>query len=193
MTWLIAVDESGDTGSNSRYFTMAAIVTPRSRHLLSVAKTIPKISGEFKFYKSSSDRIETVLNAFSKCVVNVVYITVDKYDYNGKFYGLHGVELYSSVLEELLMESMGFITGHDVNLIIDDNSFISLKSLRRLAESCSSKCMCNVKRCEKVVSHHETCVQIADVVVGSIHRSYENGESKFIEIIKERVSIARKP
>lgn len=187
MTWLIAIDESGDTGSGSRFFTMAAIIVSHERQLLPAIKAIPSGPKEFKFYNSLPERIEPVLCALSGCCVDIVYVVADKHDYRSEYYGLYGNALYSSVLEDLMIRSMHCASGHDVDLEVDDNSFMTLGSMKELAMSCSSRCGCNLKKCNKVISHHNKNVQIADLVVGSIHRSYENGESRFISMIEKKI------
>lgn len=98
MTWLIAIDESGDTGSGSRFFMMAAIIVSHRRQLLPAIKAIPSGPKEFKFYNSLPERIEPVLCAFSGCCVDIVYVVADKHDYRSEYYGLYGNVLYSSVL-----------------------------------------------------------------------------------------------
>ena len=57
MTWLIAIDESGDLGRDSRFFTIAAIVVRRVRSLDPVFKKIPTKREESKFHNSTEQEI----------------------------------------------------------------------------------------------------------------------------------------
>lgn len=192
MTWMIASDESGDTGRDSRFFTMAAVISMRPRYLLSAAKPIPQGDSEFKFYKAFEELVKSILREVADSQVSIVYVTVDKYDHTSRFYGMHGNLLYSSVLRELMKTAMEATSGHDVNVFVDGSSFITIRELKELVSVVSDEYKCNVKKCEKSVSHLSRCVQIADLVVGAIQRYYENGESDFINIIMKKVSVARK-
>ena len=51
---------------------------------------------------------------------------------------------------------------------------------------------CNLKKCDKVTSHQNRCVQIADYVAGAINRNYEDGDPHYMDVIREKISIARK-
>lgn len=192
MTWLVAIDESGDTGGDSRYFTMAAVMVPRSRNLLAASKLIPNDVREFKFYRGSSDDIRRILSAVSDSTARVVYVTVDKHDYSGSFYGMFGKALYKGVLAELMKSVLAEIAGHDTNIMVDESSFITVTELKTMAEKLSTGAGCNVKRCEKAKSHHNKCIQIADLVAGSIQRSLEYGDESFVEGIRIKISVARK-
>ena len=192
MTWLIAIDESGDTGKDSRFFTMAAVIAMRTRHLLPAVKAIPTGVREFKIYLASSDDVVEVLRVMAECPVNIVYVTVDKHDYKSKYYGMYGNRLYSAALQELLQSVMQTLRGHDINVFVDDSSFITLSELKFMTDVISRQSGCRVKRCEKAVSHHNKCIQIADLVVGAVQRYLEYEEVSFIDTIAKKISVARK-
>lgn len=50
----------------------------------------------------------------------------------------------------------------------------------------------NLKKCDKVTSHQNKCVQIADYVAGAINRNFEDDDSHYMDAIREKISIARK-
>ena len=192
MTWAISIDESGNLGKDSRYFVMAATVVIRQRHLLSVSKKIPRQREESKFYNSTEEEIMEVLNELSMSNVRIVYVVVDKYDYTGRFYGLHGNSLYEAVLRELLAEAFATVKGGDANVFLDRSSFVTLSSFRTIAGEIAASAGCNLKKCDKVTSHQNRCVQIADYVAGAINRNYEDGDPHYMDVIRENISIARK-
>lgn len=192
MTWAISIDESGNLGKDSRYFVMAATAVMRQRHLLSVSKKIPRQREESKFYNSTEEEIMEVLNELSISNVHIVYVVVDKYDYTGRFYGLHGNGLYEAVLRELLAEALSMVKGGDANVFLDRSSFVTLGSFRTIAGEIAASAGCNLKKCDKVTSHQNRCVQIADYVAGAINRNYEDGDPHYMDVIREKISIARK-
>lgn len=192
MTWAVSIDESGNLGKDSRFFVMDATVVMRRRNLLTVSKTVPRHRDESKFYNSTDEEIVAVLSELSRSNVRIVYVSVDKYDHTGPYYGFHGNRLYEDVLRDLLQDVFDMIGQGDVVVFIDRSSFIDLKSLRSIAEEISTSRGCNLKRCDKVTSHQNRCVQIADYVAGAINRYYENDDGHYLTTIKEKVSVARK-
>ena len=192
MTWLVSIDESGNLGKDARFFVMAAVVTVRSRLLSSAVKKIPKKSEESKFYNCTDNQIMEVLRELSTCNMSIVYVVVDKHDYKGRYYGLHGNRLYEAVLSELLTETFAILRKSDVNVLLDRSPFISLITLRNLAMNAARSEGCNIMKCDKMTSHQSPCVQIADFVAGAINRNYEDGDSRFMDIIRKKISVARR-
>lgn len=192
ITWAISIDESGNLGKYSRYFVMAATVVMRQRYLLSVSKKIPKHRDESKFYNSTEEEIMEILRELAMSNVGIIYVVVDKYDYTGKFYGMHGNSLYEAVLRELLVDTFTFVNSGDVNVFLDRSSFLTLNSFRAIAGEIALSVGCNLKKCDKVTSHQNKCVQIADYVAGAISRNYEDNDPHYLDVIKEKISFARK-
>lgn len=192
MTWLIAIDESGDLGSDSRFFSMAAIVTRRVRSLDPVFKKIPNHDDESKFHNSSEQEIVGILSSLIATDSQIVYITVDKHDYTSPYYGMKGNKLYGAVLRDLLDRSLASISGHDTTVFVDRSRFISLGELQSMAKELSVQHRCALKKCEKHTSHQNKCIQVADYVVGAINRHYENDDERFVSLLSQKISFARK-
>ena len=192
MTWLIAIDESGNLGPDSRFFSMAAVITRRVRTLDPVFKKIPIKRNESKFYNSTEPEIFEVLSSLMETEAEIVYVTVDKHDYTSPYYDLRGNKLYCSVLQDLLYKSLRSISGHDVTIFLDRSRFISLNELQSLARELSSIHYCNLIKCEKHTSHQNKCIQVADYVVGAINRYYENDDKRFAQLLSKKISFARK-
>jgi len=189
---MIAIDESGDLGKDSRFFTMAALVTIRSRNLISASKAISKRSDDPKFYNSTDDEIFTVLDSVSQSNVELFYVTVDKHNYSGKYYGLYGNILYVAVLKELLDDILNRLSKRDARVMLDDCSFITASDFKILVESIARKNNCNIIKCEKKPSQQSKCIQIVDYIVGSIWRLYERSNPIYLNKLAEKVSVARK-
>ena len=61
-----------------------------------------------------------------------------------------------------------------------------------MARELSSSHNCTLIRCEKQISHQNKCIRVADYVVGAISRYYENGDVRFVSLLSEKISFARK-
>lgn len=148
---------------------------------------IPRYRNESKFYNSTNDEIINILEALSSTDTSIAIMIVDKHDYNSHYYGKYGNELYHMTLNELLKKSFEFIGPHDVCFLIDRSTFISLDDLRHTAYQLSLSYGCNLLRCEKVTSHQNKCIQLADYVAGSFFVNLEYGDDSFSTIIERKV------
>jgi len=188
LTGLIAIDESGDLGQRgSRHFVIAALVTSRSRHLLGAYKAIPRDGREIKFYDSSFEERIRVLTEVARADVKIVYLCIDKEKQDESYKS--GNALYRFALEEVIRCALAESINKDVNVRIDENSFIKRKDLEEIVSTVSKEFGKNVKGCSKVSS--ERCVRIADYVAGSVWARYEREIREYYDIIKEKVSVAR--
>lgn len=98
-----------------------------------------------------------VLEEVSRCNVSIVYVVVDKYDYSGKYYGIHGNDLYEAVLSDLLSEAFSIVNKGDANVFLDRSSFVTLGSFRAIAKEIAIAKSRNLKKCDKVTSHQNAC------------------------------------
>ena len=187
MTWVISIDESGNLGHSSRFFVMSAVIVMRPRHLLNVSKLIPKYKSESKFYNSTDDEICQILKEFNHSSARVVYVVVDKYDHTSSWYGHYGNELYEMVFDKLMGLAFEEVEGSDSNVFLDRSTFLKLQQFRDIVNENASKHNCHVKKCEKVTSQQSKCIQIADYIAGTIYRYSENGDERFIGLIKEKI------
>ena len=190
MTGLIAIDESGDLGENgTRFFVMAAIVSGRSRRLLRTYKKIPVKEYESKFSNSSDEEREEVLNELTTTDTKIVYVCVDKNDHTEPYRS--GNTLYQKALETLMEHAMKALSSKDVNIVVDKSRFIKIDNMKETAGRIAEKIGKNVKRCDKVLSASNKCVQIVDYVAGAIWWEYEKNDSRFTDITRSKVSVAR--
>lgn len=191
MSWVVAIDESGNLGSSTRYFVMAAIIFRRPRVLSSAFAKIPVKKYESKFYNSTDAEISSILKEIGSTDVRIVASIVDKYDYKSRFYRLRGNELYKKVLQEVLDDVADQIPKSDVDLMIDRCRFINLEELRNISTLELSKSDCQLTKCEKRSSDQTPCIQIADYVVGAIYHKMRYNDDSFFKLIDEKVVVAR--
>lgn len=188
MSWLISIDESGNLGRDTRFFTMSAIIIRRANHLKSVHKIIPKTGIESKFYNTSEDVIASILKEFATCDVRIVYMAVDKHNYKSKYYGNN---LYKAVLSELLDSISDLLRHNDLRILLDRSSFISIKDAKNLAMNVLSRNRCTLISIDKKESEQSPCIQIADYIAGTVFRRYEYENQKLFGIIEKKIVVAR--
>jgi hypothetical protein len=190
MTGLIAIEESGDTGQGgTRFFVMVAIVTRRSRHLLSTSKKIPEKGYETNFKNSSDEERREVLTELANSDAQIVYLCIDKNDWEEPY--RHGNILYQKSLETLMECAMSVMSYKDVNIIVDESRFMKVYDMKNVSETISKRLGKNVKGCNKASSLSNKCIQIVDYVAGAIWTKHEKGITEFSDIIEEKISVAR--
>lgn len=192
MADLILVDESGDLGRNgTRFFIMTAIVTTRSRNLLATSKLLPQGRGEVKFHDSDDEsRIEIMRCLSLAPETQMVCACCEKKNQGDR--SLYGNELYEATLIDLLGCAMEVSRRRDISVIIDGNRFITNRRLREVTDSLGEIHHKNVKKCRKGISQNELCIQVADYVAGSVWTEYEKDDNRFSEIIREKMTVARR-
>ena len=192
MSWVISIDESGNLGRDTRFFTIAATIIRRPRHLKKVYEIIPKTGIESKYYNTSKDVIKTILEEFAKSDAKIAYVVVDKYNNKGVHYRKAGNNLYRAVLCELFSIIAGYLPKSELEIILDKNSFISLNDANNLANQMVKEQRCTVGRFEKKDSGQSPCLQIADYIAGAVFHHYEYDEKTPFDLIEQKVVVARK-
>lgn len=191
MTGVIAIDESGDLGPNgSMVFAMAAIVMLRTRHLLSVAKMIPNDGMEHKWGNTDDKTRRKMFTELSRCQFSIAYATLNK-DHPETGMRVFGNELYEIFIRQVLADAMAALPCRDVNVLVDRCRFITLERLREIAYEEAAKAGVNIKRCEKITSNQNRCIQIVDYIVGAARAEIED-DNDTIQLVSEKISVARR-
>jgi len=188
------IDESGDaglTGSSSSRFIIAAVVVMNESDAEVISKRInsfKKLKGlsehyEFKFSKTRKDIIKDLLRYLSNCEYQVFGVVFDKEKSDYKTYDRYS--LYNHVLIELL-KSLPFAS---VKIIIDgeagkDYQKSTATFLRRQLVG-----KIQIDGLKYANSHSFEELQLADVVAGSINRSFSNlADAKdYVDIINDKI------
>lgn len=169
---------------------MAAIVMMRSRHLMKVAKMIPDDGREHKWGNTDDSARRALFKEMVSCQFNVVYSVVNKNQPSSGVY-VYGNQLYEIFLRQVLADSMSALQCRDVNIIVDRSRFVTLDRLREIAQEEAVKADVNIKKCEKITSQQNKCIQIVDYVAGAVRSSMEHGDDT-LSILDEKISVARR-
>ncbi len=190
MTGLIVIDESGDLGSSgSRYFAMAALITFRARHLKSAHKLLPK-DYERKWYDSTPEERNEILDAMATCPFEATTCAIDKND-PGFERRIYGNELYAFMLRQILKDAISVRPCNDLNVYVDGSRFITEADVRGMILEEASLAGANVLDCGKKISSQMPCLQLVDYIAGGTRTMYEDGDRSLLKL-NGKISIARR-
>lgn len=181
---LVLIDESGDAGfklarGSTTHFVVAMVIfddfkeAERTSALIEAARITLRIKPEFKFNKCSAQVKDGFFAAVAGCKFAVHALVVDKSTIYSDYLRENKGRFYNFFVKSLLKHDSGALTGARVK--IDGSGDREFK--RELAaylkrESAEGK-IASVKFAE---SHRDNLIQLADMVVGAIARSYREGD-----------------
>lgn len=177
---LVLIDESGDAGfklarGSTQHFIVAMVIfddfkeAERASDIIEAARTTLRIRTEFKFNKCSGQVKDGFFAMVAPCKFTVRAIVVDKAKIYSENLREHKEMFYNFFVKSLLQHDHNALIGARVK--IDGSGDREFK--RELAaylkrESTGGKIV-SVKFVE---SHRDNLIQLADMVVGAIARSY---------------------
>lgn len=183
---LVFLDDSGDPGfklnkGSSRFFVIATVifVDELEAEKTSVAiKELRRSLGfpdytEFKFNKSRKAVREAFLRAVNKFDFKVRCLVVDKTLIRSAELRSNKNSFYSYAIKLVLGYSKGSILYAKVRIDGSGDRAFRRSFLGYLRRELNSRERKIIKNCKMVDSRGNTLVQLADMVAGSIRRSYE--------------------
>ena len=197
MTSIVSLDESGNMGSQDRYFVMSALIVKRSSDLIRAFKVIDGMSRkrrnktsavtEVKFSNSYPDERMQVLKTLSASSISIVYVAIDKKK-SRLYRDMRNCDLYRAAVIEIMPLIGKTLTTSDVVLNFDENRCIRMGDLAGLVIGGIPDR--NVKSVKKVDSKSDKAVQLADFISGSIREKYEHDDDRYLIAIEEKISMA---
>jgi hypothetical protein len=200
---LVFIDDSGDAGfkigkGSSEFFIISAVIfddnLEAERTAISIKELRRELFGrddvEFKFHKSKDENKKKFLEVVKKHNFRIRCLVVDKrLLYSPELRGDKN-SFYSYIIKTMLKYSNQTIL--DAKIRIDGSgdrvfrrSFVSY--LRRELNGNEKKI---VQNCKLVDSKSDVLIQLADMVAGAIHRSYQRDKTDsqvYKNIIKKRI------
>ena len=201
----IYLDESGDLGFNeqsSKHFVIAvlSIHNPKiienafKRYRKKLRKTPSKRNrkiGEFKFNNAPNNVKIDILNIISNTNVELGYVYVEKAHVYPELQEKR-IELYAYMCRVLMDKFLIESSDLTINLIVDRQF---AKKYRenfdrylgwKITELLDGLKVLNIAHND---SHQEPCLQAVDFVCGAIYRCYNQNDSKYFEILKNKCSV----
>ena len=192
----IYIDESGDLGSDSNYFVMAAIIVDDKvkldRIINKVRRTNKKELGKFNELKGTEAKPhikKKVLKNLNKIDYQAIIIVFDKKNKYKIDYKRDNNLLYN-ILSSKLAEEL-FITNK-TSIIIDKSK--NKEKHRQEFDNLFLPSLNNSKNYPISIDHEDSVkhkgLQIVDVISWSVYKSFEDENEEFINLIKN-ISIKR--
>lgn len=189
---LVFIDDSGDPGfklekGSTRFFVIATIIFKDELEAEKTAVAIKELRRslrlpddlEFKFNKSSRKTREEFLNTINRFDFKVRSLVIDKSLIRSQELKENKNSFYSYAIKLVLKHSGGCIL--DAKIKIDgsgDRSFrrTLLSYLRKHLNFKQKKIM---KNCKLVNSRGNVLIQMADMIAGSVRRSYDSSKEDY--------------
>lgn len=200
---LVFIDDSGDPGfklekGSSRYFIVLILIFDDELEAEKTAVAIKELrrnlrfpdDAEFKFHKSSKDVREKFLKTVNPFKFRVRVLVVDKTLIRSLELRTNKSSFYSYAIKTGLKYTSGSVLNAKVRIDgggdrIFRKSFLSY--LRRQLNSREQKIM---KNCKLVDSKGNVLIQMADMIAGSVRRSYDEDKADhkmYKAIIKKHI------
>ncbi len=194
----IYLDESGDLGFNpnsSQHIVIALLITKTPLHIERCIKKIRqrklkkklKELPEIKFNKSNDLIREKILTCIANESVEIAYIVLDKKHVNPIRHN-HKQKIYNFIVGYLMCCLPYGNTIHS-KLIVDKR--ISNKVIRADFDEYVKQNTAFKVDITHENSMYNQCLQATDFIVGAIFRKYESGDSRYFDIIKDRIKISQ--
>lgn len=176
---LVFIDESGDAGfkvtqGSTPVFATAMVIfedrsaAQRAENLIKNALRDLRAFPEFKFNKSSDEIRDGFFTAVRSCDFRVRALVVKKADIYSDRLRSEKDEFYRYIVKSMVKHDGGMLQGAKV--IIDGSGERSFR--RDLEKHIKRHAGPSVKSVKFAASHTDPLVQLADMVVGAIARSY---------------------
>lgn len=181
---LVLIDESGDAGfklarGSTPHFVVAMVVfqdfkeAERTSAIIEAARISLRIQPEFKFNKCSAKVKDGFFAAVAGCKFAVHALVVDKSTIYSDYLRENKGQFYNFFVKSLLKHDGGTLTGARVKIDGSGDREFKRELGAYLKREAGEGKIASVKFAE---SHRDNLIQLADMVVGAIARSYREGD-----------------
>lgn len=200
---LVFIDDSGDPGfeiekGSSQFFTITAVIFEDELEAEKAAVSIKELRRllrfpddvEFKFNKSRRPVREKLLRVVNKFGFKVRSLVIDKYVINSKELQKNKNSFYSYAIKLLLQHNDGSIIEAKVRIDGSGDRVFRKNFLAYLRKQLNFEEKRIIKNCQLIDSKSNVLIQMADMVAGSIRRSYDLSKSDrlvYKSIIKKHI------
>jgi len=196
----IFLDESGDLGFStqrcSKYFVVCALATPDVKAMSRLPRRVRDKVGigncpEMKFSKSQDPLRRTVLEELSRSECGIVWGAMDKQ--SAQHTNRRDNELYCEICSKVLCEAFRRVNARRIHVVLDrrSNRKDNRDELDDYIASALHTCHSGYFVPEYEISHFDSartqCLQVCDFVTGSIFQMLERNDTKYSDIISEKI------
>lgn len=200
---LVFIDDSGDAGfkldkGSTKFFIISLVIFDDDLEAEKTAIAIKDLRrelkfsdcSEFKFYKSSKNVRQKFLNKVCNFNFRIRSLVIDKSLIRSDELKYNKNSFYSYAIKTVLKHSGGKIKNAKIKIDGSGDRVFRRNFLGYLRRQLNSQDVKIMDNCKLVDSKQNVLIQLADMVAGSIHRSFnkEKLDSKLYKaIIKRRI------
>lgn len=200
---LVFIDDSGDPGfklesGSSLFFIVSLVIFDDELEAEKTALSIKELRrqlgfsdfSEFKFFKSRKEVREKFLKSVNKFNFKVRCLIVDKRLIRSHELRSNKNSFYSYIIKMVLQHSNNSILNAKIKIDGSGDKFFRKNFMTYLRKELNDNHKCIVKNCKLVDSRENVLIQMADMIAGSIRRSYDDGikdQHLYKEIFKKHI------
>ncbi len=197
---LVFIDDSGDAGfkiekGSSKFFVISLVIFDDELEAEKTAIAIKELrrrlnfpeNVEFKFFKSSGSVRKQFLETVAGFKFRIRCLVVDKEKIYSPELRNNKNSFYSYIIKTVLKHSDGSIINAKIKIDGSGDRIFRRKFLTYLRQQLNSGDRKIICHCRLVDSKDNVLIQMADMVAGTVRRSYDDQDSTLKDIIKERI------
>jgi hypothetical protein len=200
---LVFIDDSGDAGfklgkGSSEFFVISAVIFNDSLEAEKTAIAIKELRRklfrrddvEFKFHKSKKSVRKSFLEEVSKFSFRIRCLVVDKRVIYSQQLRSNKNSFYGYIIKTLLKYSDGTVLDAKIRIDGSGDRIFRKSFTAYLRKELNNNERKILKNCKMIDSKSDVLIQMADMIAGSIHRSYQRDKkdgSDYKNIIKKRI------
>lgn len=187
---LVFIDDSGDPGfkldkGSSRFFIISLVIFNDTLEVEKTAVAIKELRRElgfsdeveFKFFKSRKEIREKFLNVVNNFDFRVRSLVIDKTSIKSDHFKINKNSFYSYAIKMVLKYSNNSILNAKIRIDGSGDRIFRKNFLTYLRKELNTQEKCIMQNCKLVDSKKDVMIQLADMVAGSIRRSYDDSVS----------------
>lgn len=191
---LVFIDDSGDPGfkldkGSTKFFSISMVIFDDDLEAEKAAVAIKQLKRdlkffddtEFKFCKSSHKHRITFLEAVKQFKFRVRSLIVKKSDIRSLELRNNKESFYSYFIKTALLYSNNSIINASIKIDGSGDRQFRKSFLNYLHRELNGKDKIVIKKCRLVDSRGDVLIQMADMIAGSINRSYNKDKSDALE------------
>lgn len=200
---LVFIDDSGDAGfkldkGSSKYFVIVLVIFDDELEAEKTAVAIKELRRElgfpedmeFKFFKSKNSVREKFLQTVARFQFRVRYLVVDKQKIHSEELRNNKNSFYSYIIKMVLKHSDGSIVDAKVKIDGSGDRIFRRNFLTYLRKELNTEEKRIMSHCRLVDSQSNVLIQMADMIAGTIRRSYDTDKKDGValkKIIKKHI------
>ncbi len=184
---LVFIDDSGDAGfkldkGSTEFFIISLVIFDDNLEAEKIAVAIKELrrelkfsdQAEFKFFKSRKDVRVKFLQTVNQFKFKIRSLVIDKKLIKSDNLKNNKNSFYSYVIKTALQYSNNSILNAKIRIDGSGDKVFRKNFLSYLRRQLNSKDRCIMANCKLVDSKKDVLIQLADMVAGSVRRSYDN-------------------